>query len=352
MTERIPSASLVAGMAPDEEMYGLWRMSLEPYFETRPSEPDRPQSIPEIHEYNLGKAVFIDTTFFGQRFVRDRRRMALHDDVDHLVMQVYVRGGNDVVNGGTSYTQRPGNLFAVNLAAEVDAKSWDSDVLTLVLPRNLLREELPYLVDACGALFPDHSAGARIVSDYMRSLRTSLPLATADDIPAILHATLGLLESMIVHGDIESSVAQGPTFQAMARYVDANLADPGLGADRLCAHFRCSRSTLFRLFKAEGGVRAFVQRRRLMASFKALVSPRNAHRGTFDIALDFGFGSPSHFSHLFRDYFGMSPSDAKQSAAHHGPRRGGAYGVDPTASDAERMWQWAKSLKTGVYDGG
>jgi len=341
----IPSASLGPGAVPADELPALWRQSISPFFDAQPiAKPTHLQTLPDIREFHLEKMLFVDSAFPGQIFTRDKAWMQTHDDADHLLLQLFVTGESVASNGWHEYVERPGNIFAMNLAYEVRAQSTDARVMTLVLPRGLVAEELPHLAAARGALFAPGSAGARIFVDHMLSLGRSLPQGRSSEIPGIVRSTIGLLDALAVHKDGPSSLVHDATFQAACRHIDRHIDDPGLGVKLLCTYLHCSRATLFRLFKPHGGVREYIQRRRLIACFKALNAAKNQHRRIIDVALDFGFTSPSHFSHLFREHFGMAPRDARETQLDR------VLGASPAADDgtanddAQRMWLWAKTL--------
>ncbi len=348
----IPKASLTRGMAPDEWLQPLFSQSIAAYFDAEAVlDPAQSKTPPEIHQYHLGQALFMDSKFEAQRFRRDMAMMARHDDTDHLSLQYFVRGSNKVVNGAAEYIEQPGNIYAVNLAYKIDAISENSEVLLLVLPRELVRREIPQLTDALGGIFAQDSASAQIFSHHMMALKHSLARATAEETPSIIQGTLGLLGALVQGGDITASAAQQATLRTMCSFIDRHLRGPDLGVESLCKQFRCSRATLYRLFKPLGGVREHIQRRRLMACFKAIAM--QSHRRIFDIALDYGFVSPSHFSNLFRDYFGMTPREARE-AGNQPPQVvtrielvKAPVGVT-AREDAETMWQWGRTLaRTG-----
>lgn len=343
MTAPIPSAALLPGMVPDEVLPDLWRQSIAPFFDSRPRDRARAGQPPVIRQYHLGQALFVDTAFVAQQFRRDPGWMARHDDADHLLLQLFVRGTNRGTNGNRDFVEQSGNVYAVNLSREVTAESTDAETLSLVLPRALLQAELPQLVDASGALFEDNSASAQIFANHLLSLRQHLGNAQASEAQAIVHGTLGLLDALTRNRDIGASPAQGATLTTICHHIDRHLHDPALDVASLCSQFRCSRATLYRLFQPLGGVREHIQRRRLMACFRAITAPSQAQRRIFDIALDFGFASPSHFSSLFRAHFGMTPSEARES--------GGVRPAPPTLAEGntaetatEAMWRWARGL--------
>jgi AraC-like DNA-binding protein len=341
----VPRVSLAPGVVPGEELPLLWRRSIAPFFDAQPNTgPESAPRLPEIHQYHLGKSIFADSRFSGQTFTRDREWMRRYDDSDHLLLQLFASGQNRVVNGTQEYVEQPGNIYAVNLAHQVKAESTAARVMSLVLPRDLLLSELPHLADVCGAVFVPDSAGARIFVDHMMSLADRLPRATAEETPALVTSTLGLLESLTVREDVESSAALHATFRSACGYIDRHLTAPELSVGSICNYLRCSRATLYRLFKSQGGVYEHIQRRKLAACFREVSAPRNRHRRIFDIALDFGFTSPSHFSHLFRSHFGMTPREAREAgldiASALPPVMPGGSGEEAV----ERACLWAKTL--------
>lgn len=347
MANPIPKASLTPGMVPKEWLQPLFSQSIAAYLDAQPvNDPANATQLPEVHQYHLGQALFLDTTFDAQRFRRDPAWMARNDEADHIAIQMFVRGVNKVINGAQEFVQQAGNISAVNLAYEVNAISTESEVLTLIFPRELVSAELPQLVDAIGPLFADNSASAQIFCDHMLSLRRNLSIATTAEITPITQGSIGLLDSLVRYGDIASAASQGATLRTICGFIDRHLHDPTLGVDGICQQFRCSRATLYRLFQPLGGVREHIQRRRLIACFKAIVQQQ--HRRIFDIALDYGFVSPSHFSNLFRGYFGVTPRQAREDASPD------SLAIDLPPADghsardyAELMWRWGKTLSNG-----
>lgn len=343
MTGPIPSAALLPGMVPDEVLPELWRQSLAVYYDTRPLDPEAPAAPPAIRQYHLGQALFIDTQFDAQHFRRDAAWLARNSDTDHVTIQFFVSGRNRVVNDGHSFMQQPGNITMVNLGREVMAESTEADTLTLILPRELLQNGLPQLLDRSGALFEDNSASAQVFGNHMLSLRQTLGRAAADEADSIAQGTLALLDALTRHRDIGAAAAQSATLATICRHIDRSLKDPTLDAESLCREFRCSRATLYRLFQPLGGVREHIQRRRLMTCFRAISAPAQAHRRIFDIALDYGFNSPSHFSSLFRTHFGMTPREARERGINRPALP--ALAESGTAETAvQAMWAWARGL--------
>jgi AraC-like DNA-binding protein len=91
------------------------------------------------------------------------------------------------------------------------------------------------------------------------------------------------------------------------------MRDRLLAAAQICSAFYISRSTLYELFKPEGGIRRYLQKRRLELARLTLEDP--AYRADIsEIAQRLGFRSLSSFSRSFRDHWGTSPRETRKEA--------------------------------------
>lgn len=346
--KNIPSVSLLPGMLPPEELFWHWRRAITPYFDSVPlSDPRQPPQVPTVHMYNSGGFLFLDTKLSGQKFVRDSSWKRRNDDSDHIAIQLFLNGRNYCENGGTDFVLDGNGIYAVNLGYEIDAFCSDAEVLTVVLPRDRVADDLPSLTEARGMLFENSSASGRLLTGYLRTMRDIMPTTAETEAPLLTESLVGLLRALLTAGDALSVEAQSGVRTALQRYIEGQLGSPDLGVDSICAHFRMSRATLYRLFKPEGGVRNYIQRRRLMAVFKALTAPANLDRGAFAIGLDYCILSPSYLSTSFREHFGMSPS-AVREAARSRLKSGNLSSADFSdrgLCDFEIMERWGRELR-------
>ena len=93
-------------------------------------------------------------------------------------------------------------------------------------------------------------------------------------------------------------------------HVLKHLRDPDLNVDGIARALNCSRRHLYNAFAGEGeSVAAYIQRMRLEACIKDLQASTTKARAITDIAVSWGFGNPSHFSRVFKEHTGASPSD-------------------------------------------
>jgi AraC-like DNA-binding protein len=92
--------------------------------------------------------------------------------------------------------------------------------------------------------------------------------------------------------------------------VQDNLRNPALDVPFILRCLGVSRSRLYRLFEASGGIMHYIQKRRLVAAHKVLADPLNGRR-IFEVADEFCFNDAAEFSRAFRREFGYAPSDLR-----------------------------------------
>ena len=97
------------------------------------------------------------------------------------------------------------------------------------------------------------------------------------------------------------------TYLRAQRFIREHLHDPDLRLDRICAELGCSKRYLHMLFSDRGAtVSDYIWKNRLHSCRQEIEA--DASKKITDIAFSWGFSSSSHFSRMFRKYFGIAPS--------------------------------------------
>lgn len=138
---------------------------------------------------------------------------------------------------------------------------------------------------------------------------------TAAEAENIIKPTVQLMAS-VLNGSIDK-VENGSTSLAKSLLaqtkinIERNLGTK-LQVDDICRITGISRSRLYSLFEPLGGIRHYIQERRLRHCAKDLMSPHLQQQRIYEIAYRWGFSSEAHFSRAFRKKFGISPTEARQ----------------------------------------
>ena len=210
------------------------------------------------------------------------------------------------------------------------------------------RLQLNIARDKFGAIAPalDAARGRAVstplggmLAEYIRLLERQLPSLTDEDAHNLPQAVAAMVAACVAPSADRMTTAHGlmsTTLKDKARRcILRNLRSHNLGPNMLCRELGMSRSSVYRLLEAEGGVARYIQRHRLAESFAQLSDPSNT-KPIFAIAGELGMLDLSSFSRAFRQQFGISPTDVREAAraglatsvaqARQGARDGGGVG--------------------------
>ncbi|MFD5065580.1 helix-turn-helix transcriptional regulator [Streptomyces sp. NPDC058394] len=117
----------------------------------------------------------------------------------------------------------------------------------------------------------------------------------------------------------EVSPVGGEMLERIRADVEENLMDPDMSPESIARAHHISVRYLHKLFQNDGTtVSAWIRQRRLGSCRRELSRSSNRRRSVAAVAQSWGFMSPSHFSRLFRQEYGMSPREWQVSASADG----------------------------------
>lgn len=160
---------------------------------------------------------------------------------------------------------------------------------------------------------------ARVALATLRSTFQELPCMSPDAARGAGDLITQLVRlSLLELAGQETSLTQREALKDRVRsYVALHLRDPSLSVAQIAHALNCSRRHLYNAFADEDDTLAsHIQRLRLEACMRELQLIDSARRAVTDIALSWGFGNLSHFSRVFREHTGQSPSEYRQAALH------------------------------------
>ena len=188
------------------------------------------------------------------------------------------------------------------------------DHLIVMVPLDAVQER-GLRIDGVMARRLGTSGISRVALETMRNTYLELPNmseASARGAGEMIKQLVQL--SLLELSGSETAVTQREALRDRIRsYVHGHLRDPGLSVDSIARALNCSRRHLYNAFAGEGeSIAAHIQRLRLQACIRDLQQSAGPERPITDIAMSWGFGNPSHFSRLFRDHTGKSPSEFRR----------------------------------------
>ena len=239
----------------------------------------------------------------GMSHIRDTSRTA--DGLDYIAVHAIISGELEGSNASRFDRAGPGEIVLLEGNFPSLTTAHGVHMLSVRVGRHLVETALGEGVSVHGrVLRPPECA---VLFDYIASL-----IRWAGDLAGSRQPfSCGLVDLLV--GPLDSDRAEGAEGkrreyllrQAVERYVSANLADRELSVGRIAAAVGISRSALYRLLGAHGGVARLIWVRRLSALRAALDS--GSRHTLARLAEEFGFAGEAHMSRMFSATFGQSP---------------------------------------------
>jgi AraC family transcriptional regulator, positive regulator of tynA and feaB len=178
----------------------------------------------------------------------------------------------------------------------------------VIIPTELLQERGFHTTRLPACKISARNGSGRIAHDFMH--------AAFDEAQRLSpHTALGVAETLI---DLlllplrEAGAAYdrgGPValYERAQAFIHEHLRDPDLSIDQISAALGCTKRYLHMLFSDRGTtVSDYIWHTRLQNCRQELEA--NGGKTITDVAFSWGFSSSSHFSRVFRNYFGIAPS--------------------------------------------
>jgi len=189
----------------------------------------------------------------------------------------------------------------------------------LTFPRTLLPVHPQAVADLCGTrIAAGHGAGA-LVSGLVRQAIRRIDEVDAADGSRIGSALVDLL-TVTLDAHLGRTTSTSPDAKRRAllldvyAFIEERLADPHLTPTHVARHHHVSLRMLHKLFEEEPDtLAARIRRRRLERCRQDLHNPALRTRSVAAIAARWGFPQANHFSRAFRQAYGLTPSEFRES---------------------------------------
>lgn len=211
-----------------------------------------------------------------------------------------------MITEGNLYRVGPKELLFLDYAQPFTHRSSAGSLVTISIPRS---------VSAANGIDPLTLHG-RVVQKHDASLLRGLmaeieqmPDLASDQAAHVSAAVLNLVAAAAIKSAPFSGLKARETSNALKtraeQIIEAGASDLRVDVPFLCRTLAISRSTLYNLYREDGGVLRRIRRERLRAAQLAL---RSTDKGIGQIGIGLGFHDAAHFARAFREEFGLSPT--------------------------------------------
>lgn len=270
-----------------------------------------PLRTPHDTGWYKSKNWLVDQCFFTQS---ENDAMAVHrtkaqaETGSGLVfLHRYMRGGIRGIAGDIVIDRDPGQMYLFDQALLVNCIQLPVKAEGIYLPKALIGYDParhPGFIR-----FGDYGAiGAAMFQAFDRLIgsldkKNAINQKTFENLIAAVRVALS---SENTSGDCRRR-ARNAVAELIRQKIERSLDDPQLSVGALLKTFGVSRASLFRMFEYEGGVRHYIQQRRLHRAVLE-IARQGGVRGSVTAASEkWGFSSAANFNRSVRNYYGVAP---------------------------------------------
>lgn len=271
----------------------------------------------------LGPVSFVYVEISGMRW--ERRRDAIRSsDFDPVIVSMMLEGEARGDFDGHPFRETAGTIHFHDLGRPSLHTSTASLTYSVVVPRDVAQHWFGPVGELHG-LVADEQQSAMLIAHATQVHRAlaRLDAAAAGELGISLLALVAILADELRPAQCDRITPEAALRQRAEEEIERRLGTAGVSVTQIAQRLKVPRAKLFNVFRADGGVRAYIIRKRLDRARAALADPDRVEP-IGDIAHRLGFSDASHLSRLFRARFGMTPRHYRHlttAAAPEGDRR-------------------------------
>ncbi len=232
-------------------------------------------------------------------------------------LQIQLEGTSRVCQDGREVALQSGDLVLLDYTRPYHM-CFDvaNKVLVVGIPDTQLRRQLAnpdrvvaYLMsykDSLNSLLSDFALG------FWRQCEAGTEGAAANLASALLNLTAAAYASLAEAHAMSSEHVEALRLRII-RHIEKHLGDSDLSPKSIAAMLATSPRYVHSIFtRGDETVSRYILRRRLEESARALSSSAQRSRSVSAIAFDYGFASCTNFGKVFREHYGMTPTEYRQ----------------------------------------
>ena len=250
--------------------------------------------------------------------VRRSRALISDEPRDEVLVSIQIRGTAVIDQDERQAVLRPGDFALYDATRPYDLSMPEEfEMLVLQFNREFLLERCPS-PDLLTAIRMRNDSTVRApVSAFLRSLE---PLTLGDDAAVSRQLATSALDLLGVAFAEQFGAEASPGaertkhYLRACTYINAYADDSSLTPQVIASSIGVSLRYLHQLFSDhDTSVSKYLITRRLARCMDDLISPHLRNRTVTEIATSHGFKTASHFSRVFTETYGITPSEARRA---------------------------------------
>jgi AraC-like DNA-binding protein len=306
--------TLPSGNAPKK--LDLWRnilmQAFGPIEATRNSDADFTGSV---RTFRRAQLQFNEISYRGQTLERTSQNIAKFDQ-EYFTFSRPVQGPLFFEQKDRQFTVEPGCLVLLNQTSPYRATT-DAcyHAYSISIPKQMLLQRTPNIASFYKIEVSERSPRGQLLASFAQHMTNGMAGWSERETVTLREQMLDLIVLLMINegngysSTYETSVKTAHRERAIS-YIKHNYRDPNLNPKGIAAACGISVSYLHKIFHlANQPLESFIYGLRLESARHFLMDPADRDKTVQQIAYKVGFSHPSHFSRLFKETYGMSPTE-------------------------------------------
>lgn len=313
------------GLAPDVE---TWRTILRDHITELDATPADPEPAPDYRGWAyvlaMGALSVTDVGSDPVRVARTARSIGRSQEAfyhlsiarrpswaTHAGRSIRMRAGDAVLLDGTEPFSLVSDGFAHHMVVNV--------------PHAVLQRDLRVQPFMLGRRIGPENAFLRVLLGMITQVGGETSDIPGESLSELGHTAGELLVSALRLAEVgrahvtDARMSHAAQLLRMRDFVRSHLAEPGLAPRLIAAAFGVSVRYVEMVFRESGTTPArFIRETRLGEARRMLADPRQAHRAIAAVGRSVGIENPSVFARVFRDHFGVTPTEYRRMPGGQG----------------------------------
>ncbi|ASY59691.1 MULTISPECIES: helix-turn-helix transcriptional regulator [Sinorhizobium] len=330
-------------LRPDEQ-FQAWRAHMAPLVEVRLPDNIPPEDgfVAEQTAWHCGNLLIVQQRAPGHSYLRPQA-MLRASPIDHWYVELLRSGMTWTEVDRRVAENGPGRLVFRSLGYPFRGRATAAESVLLFMPYELFADDAAVFGETNNLVLSGNLADLLI--NYINGIEPRLDRLTAEEIPRIVQTVHDMVVACVASSarpDAGGLQTNKGMMERAHRYIHLNLHSAELTPDAIARAIGVSRTRLYQLFEASGGVLNYIRRRRLQQAHAALSDPADS-RPIAEIAEAAGFDVAANFTRAFSHEFGVSPREIRKAAATERPV---APAVPAGRHRGSTIGDWLKALGT------
>ena len=258
--------------------------------------------------YRVDNLIFNTVSFSPSIFHRNTSHLQGNKQ-DFLVLEIMLEGREFVTMNKSQIHMTKGTIYLRDWEQEFKAVSDHMRLHSVIIPRNRIKAS-QYLNENHPILsLSTNEASGELISNFWLHLLSQFSSISVSDAKILTGDFLSMLDDLLGYN---SSNKPNTSFNCMCQYILSRLHND-ISTSEICNHFNISRSSVYRAFESEGGIKRYITKERLRNCYLELRIADPSRTKVSDIFHSWGFGDASAFTRAFKRTYKTTPSAILQT---------------------------------------